>query len=64
MTWPTAVALIRRLDLTRLLGEIEWPLTRADLTETRDLWDRVEVEDALDLDWRPPTRRARRPAVT
>jgi hypothetical protein len=47
MTLPTALALIRRLDINRELAAAGRPLTEADRRQTDDLWDRVYVEDVL-----------------
>lgn len=47
MTRRTALELILRLDINRELQRAGRPLTTADQLQTQDLWNRVEVEDAL-----------------
>lgn len=52
MTRPTALALIRRLDINRTLAAAGRAPTLVDVAEATDLLDRAEVEDALRYGWR------------
>lgn len=47
MTRPTALALIRRMDINRELIHAGRPLTRVDQKATDELWDCALVEDVL-----------------